>query len=350
MKKYRTVPATILLFVAFFMLISGNVPKYLPLVLFALALVAYLIMARGSMYFAKANKIMQSGVKDSIEKARPYYEKAYKAGVPDNFLLYIGVLMVQYYDYETGGEILKKLSKSRNTKTAFQAKNALSMYYWIKRDINSAIEASESAKAMNLKDRNMYINLCTYYLAENNVKKFKLTLKEAYKNQLESPALLDLEAIMQILDDNYQRAGGFLKSLFEIKEPQFIDPYLHYAIIYMHYGEVDKAIKSLERGLEIAYFSNTSVVKQDEIKRIIKALENPKARDRFIKDVLSNKLDAINGRYPDEIEEKIDAEYPKLPEFIKEDIKDEDIDEKDDGDIDTSITEDDEKWLKKHQD
>ncbi len=102
--------------------------------------------------------------------------------------------------------------------------------------------------------------------------------------------------------------------------------------------------------MEIAYFSNTSVVKQDEIKRIIKALENPKARDRFIKDVLSNKLDAINGRYPEEIEEEIDAEYPKLPEFIKEDIKDEDIDEKDDGDIDTSITEDDEKWLKKHQD
>lgn len=349
MKKFRTVPATILLFVAFFLLITGNIPKYFPIIMMVLSLISYLLLSRGSMYFAKANKIMQSGVKDSIEKARPYFEKAYKAGVPDNYLMYIGILMVQYYDYEEGGKILKGLINSRNSKIAFQAKNSLSMYYWIKRDIKSAIEATESAKEMKMKDRNLYINLCTYYLADNDVRKFKLTLKEAYKNKLESPALLDLEAIMQILDDNYLRAGGFLKSLFEIKTPQFIDPYLHYAMIYMHYGEAEKAIKVLNEGLENAFFSNTSVVSKAEVERIIKALQNIKARDRFIKDVEEHKLEAINGKFPTETEEEINKEYPKLPEFISESVKDEDINEKDEGDIDTSINEDDEKWLLKHQ-
>ncbi len=348
MKKYRTVPATILLIAGLIMILSGNIPRYFPIIFLSLSLILYIWTSRGSMYFAKANKIMQQNGKENINKSRPYYEKAYNAGVPLNYELYIGIVMVQYFDYEKGGEILKRLSANRNQKIAFQALDSLSMYYWIKKDYNKAISTAEKAKEMNLKDRNLYINLCTYYLAAGDERKFRLTLKEAYRNKLESVALLDLEAVLQIIDGNYLRAGGFLKSLFEIKEPRFIDPYVHEAMVYMHYGEAEKAISILNKGLDSCYFSNTSVLDEEGIKTIIRILENAKTRHPFMKAVDEDKLMLINGMIPEEKEGEERSDYPPLPEFISENVKKEDINEKDDGDIDTSLTDEDEEWLRKH--
>ncbi len=348
MKKYRTVPATILLIAAFIMIMSGRIPKYFPIVLLSLSLILYIWTSRGVFSFAKANRIMQQNGRGNIEKSRPYYEKAYKAGVPQNYELYIGIVMVQYFDYEKGGEILKRLCSSRNQKIAFQAKDSLSMYYWIKKDYSEAIRYAEEAREMNLKDRNLYINLCTYYLAAGEEKKFRLTLKEAYRNKQESVALLDLEAVLQIIDGNYMRAGGFLKSLFEIKDPKFIDPYIHEALVYMHYGENEKAVSILRKGLDCCYFSNTSILKEDEVERMIRILENPKTRHQFMKDAEENRMRVINGILPDEKEGPEKAEYPALPDFISENISKDDIDEKDEGDVDTSLTEDDEEWIRKH--
>ena len=348
MKKYRTVPATILLIAGLIMILSGNIPRYFPIIFLALSLILYIWTSRGSMYFAKANKIMQKDGRENIEKSRPYYEKAYKAGVPLNYELYIGIVMVQYFDYEQGGEILKRLSENRNQKIAFQALDSLSMYYWIKKDYKEAISTAEKAKEMNLKDRNLYINLCTYYLAAGDERKFRLTLKEAYRNKLESVALLDLEAVLQIIDGNYMRAGGFLKSLFEIKEPRFIDPYVHEAMVYMHYGEADKAISILNKGLANCYFSNTSVLDQEGIRKMIGILENAETKHSFMKAAEEEKLNLINGIIPEAKECADSNVYPPLPDFISENIKKEDINEKDEGDIDTSLTDEDEEWLKKH--
>ena len=65
MKKYRTVPATILLIAGLIMILSENIPRYFPIIFLSLSLILYIWTSRGSMYFAKANKIMQQNGKEN---------------------------------------------------------------------------------------------------------------------------------------------------------------------------------------------------------------------------------------------------------------------------------------------
>lgn len=350
LKKYRSLLPIAVLAIAMIVILVPAIPDYVGIILMVIAAILMIISSRGSFYFSKANKIITQKKPGYIENAITLYEKAYKSGVPAQYNFVIGTVFLQYGDIEKGKSALEEVLSAKDKKLVFQAKEALSMYYWIKRDIDKAIEMCESAKEMNFKDRNLYINLGSYYLAKGKTKEFKVLLRDAFKAGLESIVLVDLQAQYLILLNDYKRAGNFLKTLFDQVKPTFLDPYLHFAIVYMYYGEISLAINYLRDALMMVSFSNVSVYTSYDIEEMITALESEKTRWAFVEGVLNNPRLFMNGNMPDYNKEIAKPEFPALPEFQTEGIQKDDVNEKADDEPDTTLNEEDEVWLKKHRD
>mgnify|MGYP003310020443 CR=1 FL=1 len=121
--------------------------------LLALAAVSLIFASKGTMTFSKANRIISQRKPNFLEKALPLYEKAIKEGIPEQYQLIAGTLLIQYGNMEKGKEALEELLNAKEKKIVFQAKEGLSMYYWIKKDTGRAIKVCEEAKEMGFKDK-----------------------------------------------------------------------------------------------------------------------------------------------------------------------------------------------------
>ena len=349
MKKYRTLPAVIVLAVALLMLLNPENPRWISLVLLALAAVLVIWASRGTFTFSKANRIISQRKPGFLDKALHLYEKAVDEGVPEQYELVAGTLLIQYGNMEKGKEILESLLSSREKKMVFQAKEGLSMYYWIKKDTKKAIALCEEAKAMGLKDKNLYINLGTYYLSENRIHDFRLLIKESYKLKMDSPALIDMQAAAAIIQGDYAKAGNLLKTVFDSLTPSYVDPYIHYAMVYMYYRQPELALDYLRKSLEACSFSNTSILSREEIEKMIGCLENKDSVWAFIKSAEKNPLMLINGKLPEYTgEDNTRPEVRDLPLFKAEAIEKNDLAERDENEPDTSLNEEDEEWLRRH--
>lgn len=349
MKKYRSIPALIVLVVAMIFLLNPTYPKWIGLALLALAAFGVIFASRGTFTFSKANRIISQRKPDFLEKALPLYEKAVEQGIPEQYQLVAGTLMIQYGNMEKGKAALEELFSSKDKKMVFQAKEGLSMYYWINKDTGRAIKLCEEAKEMGFKDKNLYINLGTYYLAKNRIHEFKLLMKESYKLKLDSPALVDMQAASAMLQGDYKKAGNLLKTIFDKMTPSYVDPFVHYAMVYLHYGEKNSAIEYLEKSLEVCSFANTSILSKDEVVELIIVLKSDDFGWAIVNAINENPLELINGKIPSykKLENK-KASYAELPAFKAETINRDDISERDENEPDTSLTDEDEEWLKKH--
>lgn len=346
LKKYRMALPCALMIIALITLWITSVPRWIGLGLLLLTALSLIFTSRGSFYFTKANKLLSRDSNKNMDKALELYSKADKLGVPDQYGYLIGTIFMQFGDVERGKAILDDIANGKDKKLVFQAKQSLSMYYWINKDIDSAISLCESARDMNLSDRNLYINLGTYYLAKGELAEFKSLQREAYQKRVDSFPLIDLEAEYLILNGDYERAGNFLTSLFNTKKPTFIDPYLHFAIVYMHYGEIEQAIGYLNDSLVSVTFSNVSLYSKNDVRKMVSILEDEDSKWGFVSSVLANPQAVISGNLPaiDNISAK--PEFPPLPAFKAEEISPSDV--KSDDEPDTSLNDDDEEWLKKH--
>lgn len=349
MKKYRSVPSLIILAVALVFLLNPSNPKWIGIVLLAISAIGVIFASRGTMTFSKANKIISQRKPGFLDNALPLYEKAIKQGIPEQYQLVAGTLLIQYGNMEKGKEALEELLSSREKKMVFQAKEGLSMYYWIKKDTGRAIKLCEDAKAMGLKDKNLYINLGTYYLSKNRIHDFKLLMKESYTLKLDSPALVDMQAVSAMLQGDYKRAGGLLKTIFDKMTPAYADPYVHYAMIYLHYGEKKEALSYLNKCLEVCSFSNTSILRREDVEELISAISSNDYCWAIANAINENPLELINGKIPSyKNRENKKADYTALPAFKAEIIERDDISEEDENEPNTSLSEEDEEWLKKH--
>lgn len=316
----------------------------------ALAALSLIFASKGTMTFSKANRIISQRKPNFLEKALPLYEKAIKEGIPEQYQLIAGTLLIQYGNMEKGKEALEELLNSKEKKIVFQAKEGLSMYYWIKKDTGRAIKVCEDAKEMGFKDKNLYINLGTYYLAKNKLHDFKILMKESYRSKLDSPALVDMQAVCAILEGNYQKAGNLLMTIFDSMTPAYVDPYVHSAMVYLYYGETAMAIEYLKKCLEVCSFSNTSILTKEGIEKMIALLEDQNTIWSFTAAINANALDLLNGKIPqyNKIENKKPS-FASLPAFKAERIAKEDLSEVDENEPNTSLTDEDEEWLKRHK-
>ncbi len=349
MRKYRSIPALIILAVALIFLLNPENPRWIGILLLALSACGLIYASRGTLTFSKANKLISQKKPGFLEKALPLYKKSIKEGIPEQYQLIAATLLIQYGDMEFGKEALEELLESREKKIVFQAKEGLSMYYWIKKDLGRAIKICEEAKEMGYKDKNLYINLGTYYLAKNRLHDFKILMKESYRAKLDSPALVDMQAAGAILAGDYEKAGNLSKTIFDSITPAYVDPYIHRAMVYIHYGEIEMALNCLESCLDACSFSNTSILTKKDIEEMISYLKDPSSVWSFSIAVNENPLELINGRLPKhgKIENKKPL-FESLPRFKAEAISKNDLSEVDENEPNTALTDEDEEWLKKH--
>lgn len=354
--KYRQGISVIILLAVLVLVVATPLQGTVKLILMALALVIIGFNSRGNASYAKANKIVAARNMARMDEAVALYSKAVKAGISSNYQLMAGTIILQYGDIEEGRRILEKLTNDKNKDVRCVSKLSLSMYYWIKKDLDRAIGLCGEARDEGYRNQNLYVNLCTYHLADHNQKQFLKMLKEAFSNNMASVPLIDLQAVHLMLQDNWKDAGGTLKGIFDQVTPSFPDPYVHMAQVKLHYGNVKDAVEYLKNGLG-SIFSNTVLFKKSMLEEMIEGLENENSRLAWVEGVNNSLETMINGNMPAVGENLRPCGDPVIPGYPQEPAFKSDGNQSaiarnvvgdDERDVDTELNEEDEKWLKRH--
>ncbi len=348
MRKYKSVLAIVFFAIGGVLVLIPQVPKFYGVISLCIGLVFTAFASAGTFTFTRASKTyMTKQTDEGREKALLLFEKAYNLGLPDEYAISAGSIILQWGSIEKGRQILESLLKSKDKKTQYNAYVSLSMYYWITKNTKKAIELCERAENFGIQEQNLFINMGTYTLAEGDIKKFKKTLSDCYKAKKVTNATMDLEATEAILESDFERAGNQLTTMMDLIKPNYQDPYIHLAMVYAHYGEFKKAADILSDYSESATYSNTTLFKNDEIDKFISVLENPDLAPSFKKAVDDKPLLFINGILPEFTPGVKYESYPALPRFKKVKFKAKDVVLEEKG-PNTDLTDEDEEWLKKH--
>ena len=332
----------------------GNTEK---LIVMVASLFLIMFTRRGSIYYANANKKIMSKDPQKLPKAMELYKKALKAGVPTSYMITIGSLLIQNGEREAGAAALEKVIKkgSKNKKEVDDARIALSMAYWLQGDTPRAIELCEEAHESGGRSRNLYINLCTYYLEEKKVKEFHELVKEFKKDEkLKSPALTDLVAVDEyVAKNNWKGAALILKEMFDKRTYDFADPFVHMAQVKMHFGARKEALKYLEDCLEKCLFSETAIISKETVEKLITLLKDEKSAPSLMSANERDPLSLVNGKIPS-LDSNIilsfetEPDYETLKEEVQKSEKKEEKSNKDESSVNTDLTDEDEEWAKKH--
>lgn len=331
----------------------SNQAKLLFLVV---GLLAIAFLSRGNAVYAKASKIIARRNPNELAHAISLMEKALDLGCSENYTVIAATLVLQHGDMEKARENLEEKTNSGSKNIRSSAKSSLSMYYYMKGDIDKAIKLAEEAKQERSKNANLYANLCLYYLANNDKRNYRRTLNEAFSKDATSLALIDIQATYFILQGEYAKAGYTLNKLFSQMTPTYPDPYIHFAMVYLKYGHVGDAIKMLEDSL-YSSFTNTSLLQKEDIETMISGLKDPRSRIKWTLAINSDKTLSIKHHLPRIKEEEKTEEtsapvlpgFPSLPNFNDESLEKEIAKRNlDEDEVNTALTEEDDEWLKKH--
>lgn len=354
MKRYRNIPGIILLVISVILMSNESVPSWVSLLVLLAAAVVLVVNSRGNIYFSRAVKLFQSG--GDGQKTLDYFEKALKAGIPDQYTVIAASVLLRAKMSDEAKDALEPVIKSGSDKNSAEAKTVLSIYYWYHGDIDKAIELCESAmEGAGKKNRNVYVNLCTYSLARGDVRKFREYLKAGLAVDDGSPALIDFRAISYILEGNYKAAGAVIAAMLEKSTPAFADPYIHLAMVYLYYGERDKAIDAIAKAKTTLYHM-TSIYSRDDIRKIDEAIRSDWDVIPFAKALENDPLSFINGKIPEWEKASEPFSGKTLPECHGGlDLSEppvlavsEEADDKDEDDVDTDLSASDEEWIRSH--
>lgn len=354
MRKYHTLPALILLAVSIVLLMIESVPKAAALTVLVIAALLLVYLSRGNLYFSRAVNIVRGNKKEKYPKAIDLFTKALKAGLPSKFAVVAASMLLQNGKAEEAKGYLEPLTKDSDASIAAEASVTLSMYYWYIKDLDKAIELCENVKEKGKADKNLYINLATYYLKAGRTRDFKDLMKEIDIGKYKSAAMIDFNAVNALLEKNWRRAGQLLTALLDGPQPSFADPYVHLAMVYLHYGKLDEALKYLTAG-QGTRFNATSIYQKEDIDRLVSALQSPDENLSAALAVNRHTLDMVNGSIPSwskNTGDDIKHSFPELPDFFGElEEADEEAEAEDErDDVNTDITDEDEEWLKRHKD
>ncbi len=355
MKKYRFVPGVALLVISFITMMNENFPVIISMALLIAASALFIYGSRGTVYFTKAVKAINSGDPIKKQKGVELMKKALNAGLSNENAVVAASVMLQNDDVDEAREALEELAKAQDKKVSGSAMSSLSMYYWLVGDNDTAIELCEKAMKLGFVSRNLCINLLTYYLAAGKTREFGELLQQMGTSGAASPAVVDFLALNEMFHGKWKQAGAYLEALCVEATPGFPDAYIHFAQVYMHYGEIAKAIGMLKEALD-ADFARYSVYTKDYVNEMIRILSDGHECVPFIEAAnRDNKaiLKIANGKFPkyerseEEFTLPVIPGYPALPDF-KLVVSTADTD--DDRDANIELSEADEKWLEKHQD
>ncbi len=351
------VAALVTLFLMVMAIRFGGLDQGGQVMVLVLAVVAIVIAKRGLFHLAKGNKAYKSR---DIRQRPVYvseYQKALKAGVGYKTSVILGSILIQAGEADAGRRALEKVLSNRLIKDETllaQAKTALSMAYYQEGDYDKAVELCEAVMAGKYRDNNLYINLGTYYLAQKRKKRFIELMNECSQvlAKVNSPALVDLVVVAQMLDGRWKEADRMYQALFEKTTFHFPDPYAHWAQVKMHYGLADEAIKLLEDSLENSNFMAVSVIPEETVTELIALLKDPATQRAIMLGNNKDPLALINRGVPKPLydETAVFADPAELDTPLQIEMEDDGIEEEDEREMNTDLDEADEAWVRSHKD
>lgn len=319
---------------------------------------------RGLWLLVRANRAYTDKNPAKRPSAIPLYKKAVKAGLGPKHTVTAASILIQEGAVQEGRTALEKMiaDPGIKKKSAFewnQAKVALSMAFYVDKDYERALSLCQEVIDSGHRDKNLYVNMCTYLLALGKVKEFNKLVGEFAKGEATKfTALKDLAITREILRGNWGVAKRELEEFFETRTFAYPDPYVHYAQVKMRCGDADGAVKLLKDALENCVFKCVSVIQPECIKAVIAALEAPEKRDAMMAGADLDPLSLINGEVPALSWEKREIpsdDTPALPEAEEDEVieEEEESAEKDVPGTEpdspsTDLNEDDEEWLRRH--
>ena len=341
--------AVILILIAFAAFGSNTTVQIIMLLV---ALLALLYTRRSTMYFARANKAYTAKKGDYIQ----FYNKAVKAGLAYKYMVIAGTILIKEGAVEDGKNALCRIINDRHfrdDKIISQARIALSMGYYQEKDYSKAAEICEEVMKSDYRDKNLYINLSTYLLALGRLDDFYILVDEfSSKSKLSTPALADLQVTRCILQGDFIKAYQMLVYFMKQYTFNFADPYVHFAQVYMHYGEAEKAVEVLKECLAKVLFEPIYIIPKEVIRQLIEELSDPDRAPALMAANNADPLALINGHMPQPYSgEIIFASFSEVEEAEKQ----EEIEKRRqksliERDHSTDLTDEDEQWLKRHQD
>ena len=287
--------------------------------LLALFIIGLLYIRRGVFYYIKANKKITSTNTEDWADAWPLYRKAIKAGIQKSFVITAASMFLQRGDRDEGkAMLLDHLANSKGKDPTLDAvaKTMVSMAYWMEGDLKHALSLVEEVYENGPRDKNLYINYTTYLIEDGQLERAQELIDEAQTAGQTSPGTTDNQGWLHILHGRWDEAEELFSQLVE-RNPRFAEPYVHYAQILLHYGEVQHAIDELERAME-CNFSNTSAMNKKTIDELLSRLKDPATRIKTAKEIDRDPKAVASGKLPAVLDEAFDpTEEPLLSGFTK---------------------------------
>ena len=354
LKRLNHVLTVLLAVVMLALAMVPMLPTAVTLIVMLLCVLGICFLKRGTFYYADANNKIYNKDSANAGKIISNYKKALKAGIPYKKMLTAGAVLIQHGDKKEGREALHDIEKHSGDQSLInQARIQLALSYYMDGELDMALELTDRSRESSYRDKNFYINGCTFYLKAGRISDFHSMVDEFRDNEKwnDSPAIRDLIAVDAMLSGSWKKASEILTGMVRKASYNFADPYMHLSQVKMHFGFWQEAVSTLKLGIEKSMFTPGAVIGREVCERAIAYLENAETRDAFIMGNEKDPLALVNGEMPRLIDsdEKVIEVDPGLEEQIdlalEEKAEDEEIPE---GDVDTSLTDDDEVWLRKH--
>lgn len=248
---------------------------------------AFVFIRRGYVFFSQGAAYFKAGQE---EKAMKKLRAAVRAGIGAEYRISVASVFVQRGAVDEGIEILEKVLTEKNTVTdTNRAKIALSMGLWVKGDLKQAISLLEEVKEGGYADDNLYVNLSTYLLTDNQIDKAKKIVKEADEKGVALNAMEDNRGWLDIITGRWNKAEEKFDRLINDECVAFPEPYVHGAQVAVHKNEPEKAKTYLSWCLARP-FSTTSTFRTDYVKSLLAGIQNPETSRSFMAAMEENKI------------------------------------------------------------
>lgn len=242
---------TLCFFLLIAIIVIVPVSIYVKIGIVVLAVILFVFLRRGMISFMHGAKMLQlNGPDPHVYEA---FEKALKYGVSLDYKTSIGTIFIQTGRIDRGIEILREVCSDNIQKQ--EVKNAmisLSMALSAEGKTDEAIELLENLIAFGYMDNNLRGNLITYYLIKGRVEDAQNLIDTADERFRDYPATQDSLGCCRIARGEWDEAREVLDDLVE-REVDFPDAYIHAAQVYVHLGDIEKAVDLLNSAVELKF-------------------------------------------------------------------------------------------------
>lgn len=273
-----------------------NLQFWLKLLIIVGLMGLFVFVRRAYMFFAMAATAMK---KKDYDKAFRLLDKALKLGVDDERQVMAGSANIQQGDVNRGIEILEKvINKPKKSDYHETAIITLSMGYWMKGEVDKAVQILKDLRETGYRDDNLSINLETYMLYQGKLKEVKNIIKENRENSTENNGLLDNRGWYYIQVGEWDKAAQIYDELIDDRNAKFPEAYLHGAQVSIHNGDISQAIDRLGWGTS-KHFSHTCLTTKVYLEKLLLGLENPATREAFAKAMEENAVTvSVSKEFP----------------------------------------------------